>query len=112
MSAADEIAAILAAVRDELDGVEVAEADGVGTWSVGGRAFARQTAGGVEIRLDPAVGAAALRTADTSRSDAGPDWISFRPAVVDRFAEDRLRAWLVHARRVAAAERAGGGRPD
>jgi hypothetical protein len=95
------VAALLTTVATELEGLEQAGAAGTRTWSVGGTVFARETPVGVELRLDPAVAAAALRTADTHRSDDGPDRIVFRPGVVDRFAEDRLRAWFTHAHRLA-----------
>lgn len=101
------IAALLTAVANELEDIAVAGAPGSRRWSVGGSDLARETADGVELRLDPAVAAAALRTADTHRSDQGPDRIVFRPGVIDRFAEDRLRAWFTHAHRLARGTAGG-----
>lgn len=98
------IASIVDDVAAGLEGIEVADDDGARSWSVGGRAFARETSGGLELGLDPAVAAAALRTADTHPSHRGPGWISFRPAELDRFAEDRVRAWFALAARLAGDE--------
>jgi hypothetical protein len=75
--------------------------DGAVTWTRGGREFASLRAGGVEIRLDPAVAAAAARTPDTAPSRRGPGWIRFSPRDLDPHAVDRLRAWLELAYRRA-----------
>jgi hypothetical protein len=96
---------LLSTIAGELEGIEAVGATEARTWSVGGTVFARETPDGVELRLDPAVAAAALRTADTHRSHDGPDRIVFRPGVLDRFAEDRLRAWFAHACRLARESR-------
>lgn len=76
--------------------------DGVVTWSRGGREFAALGAAGVEIRLDPAIAAAAARTPDTAPSPRGAGWIRFNPGEIDGHALDRLRAWLELAYRRAA----------
>jgi len=48
----------------------------------------------VEVALDPAVAAAALRTPDTRPSPRGTGWIAFTPGLADRFALDRAEAWI------------------
>jgi hypothetical protein len=72
------------------------------TWLVAGRPFALLADGGLEVRLDPVVGAAARRTPDTSASARGADWVRFAPSVLDQYAEDRARAWFASAHRLAA----------
>ena len=77
-------------------------ADGIVTWTRGDRAFASMGDSGVEIRLDPAIAAAAMRTPDTAPSTRGGEWIRFDPRELDPHAMDRLRAWLELAYRRAA----------
>jgi hypothetical protein len=76
---------------------------GAMTWSVADQAFAVLDTEGIEIRLDPAIAAAATRTPDTAPSPRGPEWVRFNPVDLDGHAVDRLRAWLDLAYR-----RAGG----
>jgi hypothetical protein len=76
---------------------------GAMTWSVADQAFAVLDTEGIEIRLDPAIAAAATRTPDTAPSRRGPEWVHFDPVELDGHAVDRLRAWLALAYR-----RAGG----
>ena len=72
-------------------------------WSMAGKPFAVLAGDTLEFRLDPVVGEAARRTPGTTISARGPDWVAFRPAELDQFAEDRARAWfLAAARRVSA----------
>lgn len=78
-------------------------ADGVVTWTRADRAFAALGTSGIEIRLDPAIAAAAARTPDTAPSARGPGWIRFSPRELDTHALDRLRAWLELAYRRAGA---------
>ena len=68
--------------------------DGVVTWTRAGVAFAALGPTGIEIRLEPAIAAAATRTPDTAPSSRGSDWIRFNPRDLDAHAFDRLRAWL------------------
>lgn len=75
--------------------------DGVVTWSRSGREFAALAPGGLEVRLDRAIAAAAARTPDVALSRRGPDWIRFSPRSLDPHALDRLRAWLELAYRRA-----------
>ena len=74
----------------------------VRSWAIRGQVFAVLASGTVEYRLDPVVGAAARRTPDTAASSRGPDWVAFRPNVLDQYAEDRLTAWFRAAARRAA----------
>lgn len=71
------------------------------TWSRGGGEFAVLRPGGVEIRLDSAIAAAATRTPDVAPSPRGRDWVRFSPRELDAHAVDRLRAWLELAYRRA-----------
>lgn len=73
------------------------------TWSRGGVAFAVLGPTGIELRLDPAIAAAATRTPDTAPSPRGRDWVRFNPRELDAHAIDRLDAWFQLAYR-----RAGG----
>jgi hypothetical protein len=66
-----------------------------------GHPFVALTASGLEVRLEPLVATAALRTPDTSESPRGRVWVRFSPAALDRFAADRLIAWIEHAWRHA-----------
>ena len=75
--------------------------DGIVTWARSGVPFASLGATGIEIRLDPAIAAAATRTPDTAPSSRGADWIRFNPHELDGHAIDRLRAWLELAYRRA-----------
>ena len=56
----------------------------------------------LEVRLRPAVAAAALRTPDVEVSPRGRGWVRFAPPDVDEFARDRAIAWLESAVRLAA----------
>lgn len=86
-----------------LPGMERREVAGGGIeWLVAGRPFAAAEAASVEFRLDPIVARAALGTPDTSVSGRGPEWVTFSPGELDRFAVDRAVAWLGAAHRRAA----------
>ena len=69
-------------------------AEGMVTWTRAKHPFAVLGEAGVEIRLDRAVAAAAIRTPDTAPSPRGPEWVRFSPRELDAHALDRLRAWL------------------
>lgn len=73
------------------------------TFSRGAVAFAVLSAGGIEIRLEPAIAAAASRTPDTAPSPRGMEWVRFSPRELDAHAIDRLRAWLELAHRLAGS---------
>lgn len=72
------------------------------TWSRHGTSFAVVGPTGIEIRLDPAIAAAAARTPDTAPSPRGKEWVRFSPRDLDAHAVDRLRAWLELAHRRTA----------
>jgi len=77
-------------------------ADGAATvFGREGHAFAALAGDTLEVRLDAAVGAAALRTPDTEASSRGPAWVRFSPPELDRMAIDRATAWLEYAWRHA-----------
>ena len=101
------LAEVLAAAAEELAGmsVEDAGADGLTTWSAGGRPFAILVGDRAEFRLDPLVARAALRTPDTTPSQRGPEWVSFSPEALDDQAVDRAEAWFLSAHRLASAVR-------
>ena len=63
--------------------------------------FAVLDGGALEVRLDPTVAAAALRTPDTDASLRGHGWVTFSPSVLDQLAVDRAAAWLEYAWRHA-----------
>ena len=84
--------------------MEVRPTAGGREWSIGGIVFAAADPEGAEFRLSRPVAAAALRTPDTAPSRRGPDWVAFRPALLDRHAIDRAEAWLTSAWRRADGE--------
>lgn len=91
----------VAAVAEELDGVErVRDGESV-TFFARGTAFAVLMQDVLEVALDPAVAKAALRTANTLPSTRGAGWIAFTPEAIDRFALDRAEAWVRSAHRRA-----------
>ena len=93
--------ATVAEIVVELPESRSQSADGVVTWTRGDIPFAALGPTGIEIRLDPAIAAAAARTLDTAPSSRGPEWIRFNPRELDGHAVDRLRAWLELAYRRA-----------
>jgi hypothetical protein len=88
----------VARLLDELAAAEpdvsAGSADGSTTWSRAGRVFASAESFGVEIRLDPAIAGAALRTPDVGPSPRGPEWVRFNPRELDGHAVDRITAWF------------------
>lgn len=94
------------AADDEAPWPVIAEvaADGATTWSMEDVAFATLDAAGTtaSFRLDPVLAGAARRTPDTGPSFLGPEWVEFRPAVVDAHAADRATAWFLAAIRRAS----------
>jgi hypothetical protein len=91
----------LAADVPDASAAGTAGAEGT-TWSRGARPFAVLGPDGIELRLDPAIAAAATRTPDTAPSPRGPEWIRFNPRELDGHAVDRLTAWFDLAYRRAA----------
>jgi hypothetical protein len=96
---AETLAERVDAVIAELDGVVVVQSGNERELRAGGRLFAMVSQDAVEVVLDPAVAAAARRTPDVSGSARGPAWVRFHPRIVDRFALDRVEAWLRSAHR-------------
>ena len=96
---------ILATSAEDLADVSVTTDGEITTWSTAGRPFATLAGEWAEFRLDPMVARAALRTADTSPSMRGPDWVVFAPSTMDDPAIDRSEAWFLSAHRLAAAVR-------
>ena len=72
------------------------------TWSRSGRMFGVLGPDGIELRLEPAIAAAAARTPDAAPSPRGPEWVRFNPRELDGHAADRLTAWFDLAYRRAA----------
>ncbi len=98
----ESLASVVAETASELEDVERIDRDGQVEFSRGGRPFAAlDSDGSASFRLGPQVAQAALRTPDTHPSPRGPNWVSFRPAQLDRFARDRAEAWLEVAHRFA-----------
>jgi hypothetical protein len=94
--------AILDEAAVELDGIEVAEDGPDVEWRHAGQPFAMLTGEAAEFRLDPLVARAALRTAGTSPSARGADWVRFAPAELEPHDVDRAQAWFASAwRRLA-----------
>ncbi|MGH2406959.1 MAG: hypothetical protein ACRDF7_02615 [Candidatus Limnocylindrales bacterium] len=87
----------LAAALDEAaaasGGTRIERGNGV-DYEVNGRVVASVGPGGAEFHLGSDVAPAATGTPDTQASPRGPGWVLFRPRVLDRFALDRIAAWL------------------
>lgn len=94
------LAAAGAAARELKDASESADGDET-IWSRAGTRFAVLRGETLELRLGPAIAAAALRTPDTRASTRGPDWIAFAPPTLVGHALDRLEAWFAAAHRRA-----------
>lgn len=97
-----ELALAANEVLAELPGVTSAVESGATTWSVADQEFAVLGSIGIEIKLEPAIAAAATRTPDTVPSPRGAGWVRFDPGELDDHAADRLEAWLELACRRAA----------
>ena len=92
-------------VRDLAAGLEDTHSTTEGastTWSRAGLPFGVLGPDGIELRLDPAIAAAATRTPDTAPSPRGAEWVRFNPRELDGPAVDRLTAWFELAYRRAA----------
>lgn len=102
----DLLAAAAASADEDAPWPVIAEtaADGSTTWSMEDVAFATldATETTASFRLDPVLAGAARRTPDTGASFLGPDWVAFRPAVLDGHAADRATAWFLAAIRRAS----------
>jgi hypothetical protein len=91
----EAVVAGLAAIERRREGESV-------TYVAAGQAFAVLLPDVLEVRLDPVVAKAALKTADTLASPRGAGWIAFAPRALDRFALDRAEAWVRSAHRRVA----------
>lgn len=101
MTEAPTLAEVVSAVAADLPDAEARREGPTVRWSCGSRAFATLSGSELELRLDPAIAAAAIRTPDTEPSDRGPEWVRFRPTELDGHAVDRARAWFALAYRRA-----------
>lgn len=102
MSVAGQLLRILAEEGDALGARGDSGVDGA-VWSSGVRPFVVLSGDTAEFHLDRTLAYAARRTPETTPSPRGEDWLAFRPSAIDRFAEDRLRAWFGAAYRRATA---------
>jgi len=102
VTVAVRLAEVLGEAAGDLAGAEVAQGPVATIWSIGGQPFAALSVGTAEFRLDAVLAPAARRTEDTTGSPRGKEWVAFSPAILDRYAEDRLRAWFAAAYRRAA----------
>jgi hypothetical protein len=82
--------------------------DGVVTFSVGERVFARMTGSKAEFRLRPEIAAAAARTPDARRSPADLEWVVFQPRSLDQHGIDRAQAWFELGHRLAVESKSAG----
>jgi hypothetical protein len=98
----DSLRDVARAALDELAEVESATGVDATAYSHAGHPFAHVTENALEVRLEGLVAQAALRTPDTEASPHGPGWVRFTPRAMDRYAADRVTAWIEHAWRHAA----------
>ena len=98
------LASELAALAAHDPEVRVRTALGVIEYAVRDVVFATVDGHGVSgsFRLRPEIAMAALRTGGVRRSERGPSWVTFEPAVWDRYALDRATAWFELGRKLAA----------
>jgi hypothetical protein len=106
VSVAGQLLRILAEEGDALGARGDSGVDGA-VWSVDMRPYVVLSGATAEFHLDRAIASAARRTPDAIPSPRGEDWVAFSPGAIDRFAEDRLRAWFGAAHRRATAGRSG-----
>lgn len=104
---ASELAGVLTSLADQQatadpQALERHDLGGTVEYRRHGRPFAATSDTSAEFRLRPDVASAAVRTADVRSSDRGPEWVTFSPPSLDRFALDRLTAWFDFAWRHAA----------
>jgi hypothetical protein len=88
------LAALVAELAVDLPDARPATAGGRIEWTRGGATFAVLDGGALEVRLDPAIASAALRTPDTTLSSRGLPWVRFAPGELDGQAIDRATAWF------------------
>jgi hypothetical protein len=88
-------------LADELDEIHRHGSGQAVEYVRGATPFAVREGDRVSFRLRPEVVAAGLRTADTSLSTRGHDWITLKPSLIDGFALDRALSWFESAWRLA-----------
>jgi hypothetical protein len=96
------LAELVLEVVSQLADVDRIERDEEAVWQRSGRPFAALDGDVLEVRLQPPVARAALRTPDTGPSRHGEGWVRFAPPTPDQFATDRVVAWIESAWRHAA----------
>jgi hypothetical protein len=97
------LAGLVLEVVGQLADVDRIDADEGTVWQRSGRPFAALATDTLEVRLQPPVARAALRTPDTGPSRRGEGWVRFAPPPsLDQFAADRVAAWIESAWRHAA----------
>lgn len=100
------LASTLAGLANDLDDARVLISGGSMSWIRDETTFAVLEGSSVDLRLDRAVAAAALKTPDTATSERGPEWVRYAPPTLEGHDLDRLRAWFMLAHR-RAGEPAG-----
>jgi hypothetical protein len=89
-------------LANDLGGVAaMASTAGASVYRRADRDFAVVDGTAIEVRLQPEVAEAVLRTPHTSRSPRGPGWIRFEPPRMDPSIVDRADAWFRSAWRTA-----------
>ena len=103
-----KLGAALERLATDLPGATATTTGPTSTWMLGGTPFAIVEGGSVDLRLDAAVAAAALKTPETARSERGPEWVRYAPLTLEGHDLDRLVAWfaLAHRRAGQSAARA------
>jgi hypothetical protein len=103
MTESPTLAALFAERAAALPDVRSASSAAVTEWSREGVVFATLAGQAAELRLDPAIASAAIKTPDTSHSTRGMPWVRFAPRTLDGHAIDRATAWFDLAYRRASA---------
>jgi hypothetical protein len=88
-------------LANDLGGVAMASTAGASVYRRSDQDFAVVDGPAIEVRLQPEVAEAVLRTPHTSRSPRGPGWIRFEPPRMDPSIVDRADAWFRSAWRAA-----------
>lgn len=97
------LVSLVAELSIDLPYARSATSGGRTEWARGGAPFAVLDGHALEVRLDPAIASAALRTPDTTLSSRGLPWVRFEPRELDGHAIDRATAWFGLAYRRAGA---------
>jgi hypothetical protein len=89
-----DLAAVCAALADELDEVSVTTDGATTVYARDGAEFARVTGASLSVRLPVEIAAAALRTPDTTPDPTDRGWLTFSPTRDATDVRDRARAWF------------------